>query len=274
MSITQLYSVDSDYDCFYVHPTTKIYDDVDSNVKLKLQFIMSQTYFIKDLMNVYVCHYDAASLTEIDTDYNLYLNRAYDSFKSIFDDYMKNYNNNRNILLLGHSQGAYMIHRLLQENNVPNIKICIIPGMIIPSDNINIINSEGLCDIKSSGNKVYLYTWMTYHDEHEFKDSDYEDIYFDMNSSIWLKKRIYDSYQINPITFNIDIKSITKVITFNIFGSNIERDVNFITTIKDNKMLISYKIANVDVYNGGDYHFTDINIFMSSLRDNVKKLIS
>jgi hypothetical protein len=108
-------------DCFYVYPT--ISGQATINANLAVGFRQSAVAFAEasrfsQVCRVYAPVYRQVTLAALRhpariTRANALV--AYDSVKSAFRDYLAHYNNGRGIVFIGHSQGATILTRLLQQ---------------------------------------------------------------------------------------------------------------------------------------------------------------
>ncbi len=121
----------ADVDVFFIYPTSytnKPKDrytwnaDVNNatlNQKTSRTSILYQASIFNASCRVYAPYYRQAHysvfLTNDSNDRKQALNLAYEDVKAAFEFYLKNYNNNRPIIIASHSQGTVHAVRLLQE---------------------------------------------------------------------------------------------------------------------------------------------------------------
>lgn len=119
-------------DVFYLHPTTFLSDlawnadarDKKINQETDATYLKWQTSPFAPIAKIYAPHYRQATIyafiPESDggprqQDSQQALDLAYQDIELAFDYYMKNYNQGRPLFLVSHSQGSYLMIRLLQK---------------------------------------------------------------------------------------------------------------------------------------------------------------
>ncbi|HWB22406.1 MAG TPA: DUF3089 domain-containing protein [Gaiellaceae bacterium] len=114
-------ATDPKVDCFYVYPTISGETTVNANLAIDLRntevAIAQASRFSQDC-RVYAPVYRQLTLSALDhpnriTRANALI--AYNSVLSAFRDYLAHYNDGRGIVFIGHSQGAAILIRLLQQ---------------------------------------------------------------------------------------------------------------------------------------------------------------
>jgi hypothetical protein len=108
-------------DCFYVYPTISNQRTVNANLQIGLQetavAVTQASRFSQDC-NVYAPVYRQITLGALDHPSRITLGNArlaYRSVLSAFRNYLAHYNHGRGIVFIGHSQGATILIRLLQQ---------------------------------------------------------------------------------------------------------------------------------------------------------------
>ena len=108
-------------DCFYVYPTVSNQPTVNSNRRVGLRetaVAITQAARFSQVCNVYAPAYRQITLGALDHPNRITLAAArvaYRSVLSAFHDYLAHYNHGRGIVFIGHSQGATILIRLLQQ---------------------------------------------------------------------------------------------------------------------------------------------------------------
>jgi hypothetical protein len=110
-------------DCFYVYPTVAITDAPGNrtefdNVEDILDPLMAQFAPFKDLCAQYAPLYRQVTFSVLQDptfDRDGFLDIAFQDVANAFDHYLSTHNDGRAIVLIGHSQGALMLRRLLQR---------------------------------------------------------------------------------------------------------------------------------------------------------------
>ena len=108
-------------DCFYVYPTVSNQPTVNANLRAGLResaVAITQAARFSQVCNVYAPVYRQITLGALDHPHRVTLaaaRTAYGSVLSAFHDYLAHYNHGRGIVFIGHSQGATILIRLLQQ---------------------------------------------------------------------------------------------------------------------------------------------------------------
>jgi hypothetical protein len=121
-------AADPDYDCFYVYPTVDLSsvpgNHADfSDVSFMLDPLLSQAARFNGACRIFAPLYRQVTLgtyAAADPARQQYFDLAYSDVSEAFRHYMGQYNNGRNFVIMGHSQGTAMVTRLLQEFVDPN----------------------------------------------------------------------------------------------------------------------------------------------------------
>jgi Protein of unknown function (DUF3089) len=126
-------------DCFYVYPT--ISDEKTVNASLAVGFrqqevTLAQASRFSSVCNVYAPVYRQITLSAVDHPSRITIPHAlvaYDSVLAAFHDYLAHYNHGRGIVLIGHSQGATILIRLLQQevDNVPSVRHRLVSAFLL-----------------------------------------------------------------------------------------------------------------------------------------------
>jgi hypothetical protein len=191
-----------------------------------------------------------------------FFDTAYCDIKNAFELYLKNFNHDRPIIIASHSQGTKHAGRLLKEffEDKPlykNLVCAYIIGMPVPE---NYFRNIPPC--KDSTETGCFVAWRT------FKKGYYPE---------FVKKESFKSVVINPLSWTLDQKNISK--KFNKGG--VLRNFN-----KVNKKVASAQIkGNIlwtckpDIFGKffilkRNYHIGDINLFYVNIRENVKQRIN
>ncbi len=126
-------------DCFYVYPT--ISDEKTVNASLAIGFrqqevAIAQASPFSQLCKVYAPVYHQITLSALDHPSRITLANAllaYRSVLSAFRDYLAHYNDGRGIVFIGHSQGATILIRLLQQevDNRPALRHRLVSALLL-----------------------------------------------------------------------------------------------------------------------------------------------
>jgi len=116
-------SDDHPYDCFYVYPTVHLAGDgtaeIMDDVLRENDALLNQAARFGDRCRMFAPLYRQVWLTT-STDRGKFGEVGYRDVKAAWDDYLANHNGGRNVVVMGHSQGASMVTRLMQEEIDPN----------------------------------------------------------------------------------------------------------------------------------------------------------
>jgi len=130
---------DHDFDCFYIYPTVNLSstpgNDTDfSNVDLQLDPLLSQAARFTSICRVFAPLYRQGTIGSFGApNANQIFNLAYGDVVEAFRHYLAQYNQGRNFVILGHSQGTSMASRLIQEeiDPLPHLRRRLISALLI-----------------------------------------------------------------------------------------------------------------------------------------------
>lgn len=114
-------AVEPAFDCFYVYPTVNLSldpgNDTDfTDVRRKLDPLLSQAARFTRICRVFAPLYRQVTFGTLSTPgTERFVDIAYGDVLDAFKHYMGQFDDGRPVVLLGHSQGAGMLTRLLQE---------------------------------------------------------------------------------------------------------------------------------------------------------------
>lgn len=111
------------FDCFYVYPTVSTDETPNSDLSIdaaERRVAMIQAARFRSVCRVYAPMYRQVTLKALRAVMTGQPSGAdpalgYADVKAAFDDYMKNDNQGRGVVLIGHSQGARMLSQLLER---------------------------------------------------------------------------------------------------------------------------------------------------------------
>jgi len=112
---------DAEVDCFYVYPTVDIYGATGNrqdfgNLPDILDVLLPQFGPFRGLCRQYAPLYRQITLgTYFTREAKQALENAYADVEAAFEHYLTHDNHGRDVVLIGHSQGAHMLRRLLQR---------------------------------------------------------------------------------------------------------------------------------------------------------------
>lgn len=133
---------DAPVDCFYLYPTQS--DQAGPNANLDKdppirRVVVQQARMFSTVCDVYAPMYRQVTLNGDQSAYNPSVETAYQSAKAAFKDFLRNYNDDRGFIMLGHSQGSAHTARLIDEmvDTDPELRKRFV-GAIAPGANISV----------------------------------------------------------------------------------------------------------------------------------------
>jgi hypothetical protein len=133
---------DPPVDCFYLYPTQSEQEGPNSNLDKDppiRRVVVQQARMFSSVCDVYAPMYRQVTNNGDQTKLNHSVEVAYRSARSGFRDYLRNYNDGRGFILLGHSQGSAHVARLIEEtvDKRPGLRKRFV-GAIAPGANISV----------------------------------------------------------------------------------------------------------------------------------------
>jgi hypothetical protein len=109
-------------DCFYVYPTVSSQETLNANTTLEpfgeeKQIAIDQASRFSQVCKVYAPRYEQITITNV-VQHNTpsaAVETAYNSMLSAWKDYLSTYNKGRGVVLIGHSQGAVTLIKLMKN---------------------------------------------------------------------------------------------------------------------------------------------------------------
>ena len=264
---------DSLVDVFFIHPTTytgtrqEWNADINNayiNAKTDYSSILYQASVFNQHCRIFAPRYRQAHLSAFFTNNDetkAAFDTAYSDLKRAFEFYLNNYNNNRPIIIAGHSQGGLMTKRLLKEffDGQPlqdKLVVAYIIGWPVPQNSFERIE---IC--KDSLQTNCFGGWRTY-------KTDYVPGY--------VKEEKIKSQVTNPLSWTTNsepvdakynkgsvLKDFTKIIK-NTTDAQIHEGVLWVSRPK---------FPGSVFYRSKNYHIGDINLFYMNLRENIEQRI-
>lgn len=153
-------SVDPDFDCFYVYPTVDMREEPGNSEdliidELMLEAIHNQAARFTEVCEMYVPLYHQMTIgTYQSGDYRSteFFAIAFEDVEEAFSQYLRE-SGDRPFVLLGHSQGAQMLHELLLQRfeDEPKLQKRLISALLIGPLEL-LIDSEGVIFAGNSNN--------------------------------------------------------------------------------------------------------------------------
>lgn len=257
-------------DVFYVHPTVyaganPTNADLDNkriNKKCD-ECVMYQATPFNNCARIYAPRYRQAhlkSFTRKNQQGEIALDTAYADVKNAFEYYLANYNQGRPIMLVGHSQGAYHVARLLEEffDGKPLKQKLIAAytiGMDVRADRFKEIS---VCD--SASQTGCFIVW---------------------NSVLWGQdtvgpyKRFRGVTCVNPLTWTRDTSVSENALHLGAvpFKFRAVQPHMLRTKIHGTLLWVTFTDPSLKkgfYHLGTNYHVSDINLFYMNIRDNAE----
>lgn len=139
---------DPPVDCFYLYPTQSEQAGPNANLDKDppiRRVVVQQARMFASVCDVYAPMYKQVTLNGDQSSFNPSVEIAYKSAKSGFKDYLKNYNDGRGFIMIGHSQGSAHTARLIRElvDTDPKLRKRFV-GAIAPGANISVPIGESV----------------------------------------------------------------------------------------------------------------------------------
>ncbi|MEA2505016.1 MAG: hypothetical protein QOG36_2059 [Actinomycetota bacterium] len=129
----------SRFDCFYAYPTVSLQGGDNANLAVEqpeINIAIEQAARFSQVCQVWAPIYRQRPKVGVSSDVNAAADVAYESLLSAWKDYMANFNHGRPIVIVGHSQGAIMLQRLIetQIDQNPAVRRQVVSA-ILPGSN-------------------------------------------------------------------------------------------------------------------------------------------
>lgn len=266
---------DSLADVFFIHPTSltsntdqrwnAAIDDVSINVKTDYSSILYQASVFNEKCRVFAPRYRQAHIRaffENGTDSEKAFEIAYTDIKTAFIYYLKNYNNDRPIIIASHSQGTKHATRLLKEffekEPLLNKLVCAyLIGFPVPVDYF--IAIKPCEDALSTG---CIISWRTY------KSGSAEPKF--------IANETFNSVVTNPLSWTRNTDLIGSLLNKGGVLRNYNKIVPGVVNAQIHKNVLWTSKPNIRgkiFFTRTNYHIGDINLFYMNLRENATERI-
>ena len=157
----------SKFDCFYVYPTVSLQGGDNANLAVEqpeINIAIEQASRFSQVCQVWAPIYRQRPKVGVSSDVTAAAEVAYESLLSAWNDYMQNFNKGRPIIIVGHSQGAIMLQRLIDSvvNSNPAVRKQIVSA-IIPGSNTGGFSKLPACHSPTQTGCTIAYS--TYYEE-------------------------------------------------------------------------------------------------------------
>jgi hypothetical protein len=139
---------DPPIDCFFIYPTvsSQFAANADLNVHNEQKAIAFEFSRFSSVCKMYAPVYRQFTLVAINTAGVLtpaVFDLAYSDVLAAWQDYMTNYNDGRGVVIIGHSQGSFMLRRLIANEIDPNPPVrAKLVSAIIPGANVLVAKGQ------------------------------------------------------------------------------------------------------------------------------------
>jgi hypothetical protein len=200
-------------DIFYIYPTIDTNLKIAGNTEIKDIDTIAAKFVYREQVGIYaqfgrvfVPYYMQANLNVfVDPklsalDQANYLEIAYKDIEAAFDNYLKHYNNGHKIILMGHSQGAYLMRFLLRKrfDNDPALKSQLVVAISGGEPNYSAKGSRtggSLQNIQTLGSVIEsgcMINWRTWNSDSTIQKLQGNSFFY--NKSFVDKGLIYQTY--------------------------------------------------------------------------------
>ena len=126
-------------DCFYVYPTISEQTTINANLDIGLrerEIAIAQASRFSQVCKVYAPVYRQITLSALDHPGRITLADALLAYRGVvtaFRDYLAHYNDGRGVVFIGHSQGATILIRLLQQevDRKPAVRSRLVSALLL-----------------------------------------------------------------------------------------------------------------------------------------------
>jgi len=268
---------DSAVDVFFLHPTMYTsdkkfkdwnveIDDAYHNAKTDYSTILYQASVFNQHARIFAPRYREAFIKVFFSKDTVIANKAlelaYSDLKEAFEYYLKNWNNNRPIIIASHSQGSKHAERLLKEyfENKPLGKKLVAAYVIGWSVPENYFTSLKMCVDSTDINCVC--SWRTFRKDYNPEFIISEPVKALVTNPLnWRTDEVYASKKENKGAVLYKFNKVYK-------RTNDAQISNGMLWVKRPKFPWSF------LYTTKNYHPGDINLFYLNIRENVEQRIN
>jgi len=157
------------FDCFYAYPTVSLQAGANANLSIdppETAIAISQASRFSQVCNVWAPIY--RQRTKVDQppgfDPNAAAEVAYESLRSAWRDYLANFNGGRPVVIIGHSQGAIVLARLIgaEVDPSPAVRRLVVSALLIGG---NVGGFPNMPACRSPGQTGCVIAYSSYYEE-------------------------------------------------------------------------------------------------------------
>ena len=264
---------DSLADVFFIHPTTYTevrfgwnadVNDAHINAKTDYSSILYQASVFNQHCRVFAPRYRQAHLSAFfinNDDTKAAFDTAYADVKRAFEFYMEHYNQNRPIIIAGHSQGGLMSERLLKDffDGKPlqqKLVVAYIVGWPVPQNSY-----EKIPVCQDSLQTNCFCGWRTF-------KKDYTPVYVMREQAM--------SYVTNPLSWTTNSNYVSAEKNKGSVLRDFSKVIPHSTDAQNHDGILWVnrpKFPGAVFYRSRNYHIGDINLFYMNMRENIEQRI-
>jgi hypothetical protein len=288
-------------DVFYIHPTTGMREDVANvpiddpkSVETGRILLMAQATPFNGIARIYAPRYRQIALhvfEEGEAALQAPMNLAYRDLRRAFGHYVEHDNGGRPFFLVAHSQGSNHALRLLMDvvQGTPlqrRLVAAYLPGMPTPQA----VFSRHLKDIPPCATASQIgcvAIWGTFLKGYRsFGDWEAVNVYWDAGNQRWRSPKGMPLVGVNPVSWSGD-DTVTPAhlhlgaVPFGVPDTHFSRPVAqlFDVSMDNGYTLVSSALSDAlfddgGIFEQGNYHVFDINLFWADLRANARQRLS
>jgi hypothetical protein len=126
----------SKFDCFYAYPTVSTQGSDNASLAVEqpeIDIAVEQASRFSQVCKVWAPIWRQRTNNGMPADVNAAAEVAYESLLSAWKDYMANFNQGRPVVIIGHSQGAIVLARLIgsQVDPIPAVRRQVVSALLI-----------------------------------------------------------------------------------------------------------------------------------------------
>lgn len=260
-------------DVFFIHPTTYTrkregwnadINDAELNVKTDYSSILYQASVFNQHARIFAPRYRQGHLGAFFADSSVsgpVFAEAYNDIRAAFQEYMKEYNHGRPIIIAGHSQGALMAERLLREFfDGKDLRKQLVAAYVVGWPVMrNYFQELRVCSTPQQTG--CFCSWRTFQEGYQ---------------PGYIEKEPTTAYVTNPLNWSTDGDYAPRELNKGSVLRNFSQVIPNTTDARVNGGVLWVKKPRFPgsvLFLSRNYHIGDINLFYMNLRENVEQRI-